>query len=157
MSQADDARYLVAGFWLVRCCERCPLTPARIYFADSEGGNPENHMPDRPYWQGELGGKPYDPFRIMGMLEFLLATPAERSRMRNPPLAPPLPGVTNRRPRLMTAPMAKWKQDRARVISEADYNYRVAVIRWAKQHAPDDPAALDPTKPVDPHHAQTPF
>lgn len=41
-------------------------------------------------------------------------------------------------------------------IDEAEYNYLMATSAYAKQHAPDHPAA-DPMKPIDHMHIKPPF
>jgi hypothetical protein len=45
---------------------------------------------------------------------------------------------------------------RGEPITEADYNFRVADMRWAQQHAPDEPQA-QPRAKIDLMQAKLPF
>lgn len=44
----------------------------------------------------------------------------------------------------------------AHSIDQAEYDYMIAISKWAKANAPNDPAA-NPTKPLDPLTTPIPF
>ena len=128
---------LRAGFWLVRCCRFCPEAPARIWLCEHEPGEPENLM-DRPFWQGQIGLDLTDPAEIWAMLEYLEASPAERAVMERP-LSLRADVRAGRVEAAATAPMAKWKRERARRITAAEYDRQIAWLRWAERHQPAHP------------------
>jgi uncharacterized caspase-like protein len=135
------------GFWMVRCCRHCPEVAARIFLADHEPGLPENKI-DQPYWQGQLGLDLVDPARIWQMVWFCEASPEEKARLADPPLSDRAPR-SRRLPALTTAPLAKWKQERARRIVEFTFDAQIAWLRWAEKNAPNHPEFIY-RKPVDP-------
>jgi hypothetical protein len=51
------------------------------------------------------------------------------------------------------APVGHWKF--AQPISEAEYQHRFAMLRWAEEHRPSDPT-LRPRRRVDPTHLPLP-
>jgi hypothetical protein len=141
---------LKPGFWLVKCCRNCPEVIARIYWCDHEPGVPENKC-DQPYLQGQLGLDLVDPSDIWAMLEFCEASPEQQQFMREPPLSdsPLRPGQEKRLPGLVTAPMSRWKQARARRTTAANFDFEVKWLRWAERNAPNH-HKLAYRKPIDP-------
>jgi hypothetical protein len=128
------------GYWMVRLRRDGPEVPARLFWCDHEPGIPENKL-DRwpmPYLQGQIGTDLADPYEIWAMLEFVEATPAEQRRMANPPPADRAPR-SGRQQALQTAPMAKWRQERARRITEADWRYEIADLEHAQKWRPEEP------------------
>src|SRR5690242_14443850 len=128
---------MTPGFWMVRCCMRCPPVAARIWLCQHEPGEPEN-LVEMPYLQGQLGLDLTDPAQIWEMVAFCEATPAERARLTDPPLSERAPRG-NRSAALQWAPIAKWKRDRARRIIAAEYDRQITWLRWAERHQPAHP------------------
>lgn len=147
-------RGMAAGYWMVRCCRRCPEVPARIWLCSHEPGEPDN-LVDQPYMQGQIGLDLVDPHEIWTMCEFVEASPAEQAAMAAPPLSDRAPR-NGRLPALQTAPMALWKQQRTRRITAAEYERQIARLRWAAATQADDPA-LSYRKPADIRQAAIPF
>ena len=145
---------MTPGHWMVRCCRRCPEVAARIWLCDHEPGEPANVL-DQPYLQGQLGLDLTDPAEIWAMLEFCEASPDARALMTDPPLSHRIP-QHGRAYGWSTAPMALWKQQRARRISARDYERQIAWLGWADRNAPTHP---DYTyrQPVDPTLAPLPI
>lgn len=142
------------GWWMVRCCRDCPMVPARVYWCDHEPDIEDNKV-DQPYLQGQLGLELHDPADIWLMLEFCESTPEQQRLLAEPPLSARDPRGQRDRG-FVTAPMAKWKQDRARRITAEEHAYQIADLAWAKEHAPDEPKA-SPHKRIDLMQAQLPF
>jgi hypothetical protein len=134
------------GFWMVRCCRHCPEVAARIWLCDHEPGDPENTV-DQPYWQGQIGLDLVPPADVWKMLEFCEAEPEEQRQMADPGEVARAPR-SGRRPALTTAPMALWKQQRARRISAAEFEAQIRWLRWAETNAPNRPE-FTYRKPVD--------
>ena len=59
----ENANEPQPGFWLFSFRRNCPEVPARIFWCDSEPGDPENKV-DQPYLQGQIALDLYDPLRI---------------------------------------------------------------------------------------------
>lgn len=135
------------GFWMVRCCRLCPEVCARIWVCDHEPGLPENKL-DQPYWQGQLGLDLVPPDDVWEMVWFAEASPEEQRAMIAPPLSARAP-KSRRLPALVTAPMSKWKQERARRITEAEFAAQIRWLLWAEKHAPHR-HEFNFRKPVDP-------
>lgn len=142
------------GWWMVRCCRRCPEVAARIFVCDHEPGEPENKV-DQPYLQGQIGLDLTDPDDIWAMLEFVEASPAEQAAMIAPAASARAPRY-GRQQGLQTAPMALWKQRRARRISAAEYERQIKWLRWAESNAPAHPD-FTYRRPVDPAQAPLPI
>ncbi|HEX5320603.1 MAG TPA: hypothetical protein VFW46_15675 [Stellaceae bacterium] len=135
------------GHWMVRCCRDCPEVAARIWLCDHEPGEPDNPV-DQPYLQGQIGLDLSDPAEIWAMLEFCEASPEEQRLLAEPPLSDRVPRH-GRRAAFVTAPMAKWKQQRARRITAAEYAHEIAWLRWAGRNATNHPR-LHYRQPVNP-------
>ena len=135
------------GFWLVRCCRFCPEVAARIFVCDYEPGFPE-HKIDRPYLQGQIGLDLVEPERIWEMVEFCEASPAEQAILSRA-LNLRIDVAAGRVARSASAPMARWKRERARRISAADYERQIAWLKWAERHAPTHPE-FQYRRPVNP-------
>lgn len=129
------------GWWMVRCCRGCPEVAARIFLADHEPGQPDNHMPDRPFLQGQIGLDPTPPGEVWVMLEYCEASPADRALMERP-LSLRTDVAAGRVARATTAPMARWKRERARRITEAEYEAQIRWLQWAAKNAPTHPDFL---------------
>lgn len=136
------------GYWMVRCCRGCPEVAARIWVCDHEPGLPENKV-DQPYLQGQLGLDLTDPDDIWAMLEFCEAEPAQQRLFADPPASRRRPARPGRLPGFASAPMSKWKQQRARRITAAEYEAQLRWLHWAERHAPNHPDRLY-RQPVDP-------
>lgn len=122
---------------MLRAVRGGPEVCARLWLCDHEPGAPDNRM-DRPYWQAQIGLDFIPPARVWGMVEFVEATPEQQALLANPPLSSR--GTRDgRKPGFTTAPMAKWKQLRARRISAAEYEAELIWHGWASRNAPDHP------------------
>lgn len=125
------------GHWLVRVVQNGPWVAARLWLCNHEPGEPDNIIDRPPYWRGQIGLDEVPPEEVWEMVAFIEATAAEREAIVNPPLSEREPRG-NREPALQWAPLAKWKQNRARRITKAEFDRRVAIY--------DD--CLDYRKPI---------
>ena len=127
------------GYWMVRCCRFCPLVAARIWRAhtteDPVSGEP---MDRSPHIAARIGLDFVDWRELWLMLEFCEASPEQRRGLIDPPEVERAPR-NGRKPALQWAPLAKWKQERARRITPAQYAAEVAWLKWASCNAPTHP------------------
>lgn len=119
---------------MVKCCRLCPFVAARIWECDHEPYLPDNKV-DQPYWQGQIGLDLTPPLEIWSMCEFCEAAPEQQEALANPPLSARVPRG-NRAPAYQTAPLALWRRDRARRITQAEYEQEVLWLAWASKNAP---------------------
>lgn len=121
---------MTPGYWLVRVGRNTPWVPARLWFDDAEPGVPENKL-DRSrshYPRAMIGLDEVPPEELWAIVAFCEATPEEREALVNPPLSQRQPSG-NRARAFTSAPLAKWKQDRAIRI---DYlAHRAAIALWS--------------------------
>lgn len=75
---------------------------------------------------------------VWSMCEYLEATPEQRAALANPPQSARVPR-NGRSPALLWAPMAKWRQVRARRITEAQYRAEIEWHLWASRNATTHP------------------
>lgn len=136
----------------MRLGRNMPLIPARIWWCSHEPDEPSNEV-DQPFLQGQLGLDLADPAQIWAMLEFCEASPTEQRRMADPAISAP---VGNRRGAFQTAPMSRWKQERARRITAAEFAYQIADLLWTREHASGEPKN-EPRTAIDLMRAPTPF
>lgn len=138
---------MIAGFWMVQVVQRGPFVASRIWLCDHEVGVPENHMPDRPYWQGQLALDLTPPSEIWDMVWFCELPPEEQRAVANPPMSERAPRH-GRSAAFTVAPLALWKQTRARKITEAEFAKQVAWLQWAVRNDPQHQDA-NFRKPID--------
>lgn len=127
----------IAGHWMIRAVRGGPEVCARVWLCDHEPGEPDNIM-DRAHWQGQIGLDLVSPGAILGMVEFCEASPEQQAMLIRPPLSDRVPR-SGRAPAFTTAPMAKWKQARARRITAEEYQRELRWIEWAARNKPDHP------------------
>jgi hypothetical protein len=135
------------GHWMVRCCRFCPEVPTRIWLCDHEPGLPENKV-DQPYLQGQIGLDLVPPADVWAMLEFVEA-PAEQQELFSRPLPLRVDVRAGLAMKPTTAPMAKWKRERARRITPPEFEAGIVWLRWAEKNAPSHPD-FNYRRPIDP-------
>lgn len=91
---------------------------------------------------------------LWGMLEFVEASPEQQQGLVSPPEVSRAPR-NGRKPALMWAPLAKWKQQRAIRITPSQYALEIAWLSWAKNFRPDAPE-LNFRRPTDLRTAPVP-
>lgn len=131
---------------MIRWRRNCPFVAARIWECDHEPGNPENVM-DRSYFQGQIGLDLIPPLVLWAMLEFCEASPEQQAALINPPLSERAPR-NGRAAAFQTAPLAKWRRERAYRITAEQYSAELTWYGWASQNAPDHPEYTY-RKPID--------
>jgi hypothetical protein len=121
------------GYWLMQVVRGGPLTPARLRVLD--------HAPDDPPWNkldrgnlshvlcADVGGEPVPPEIITD--RFLSPTDWRSHKLPS-----------------------HWKF--MQPISEREFSFRVAEIRWAKEHAPRE-AIAEPRQTIDLFQTPPPF
>jgi hypothetical protein len=128
---------MTPGVWMVRCCRHCPEVAARIWLCDHEPGIPENKL-DRPFWQGQIGLDLTPPDDVWAMVWFCEAPREEQARLSKP-LNLRVDVAAGRVARSETAPVALWKRERARRISQGEFGRQIAWLKWAERNAPRHP------------------
>jgi len=143
------------GFWMVRCCKRCPPVAARISWEqtiiDPVSDEP---MVRSPFLVGHIGLELSDWRDVWRLVEYCEASPEQRREMASPPLSARPPRF-NRSPGLMAAPMPIWQRQRARRITGVEYATELEWLSWAAQNAPTHHDFLF-RRPVNPATAQVP-
>lgn len=131
---------------MVRVIRQGPLVAARIWLCDHEPGEAENLM-DRPYVQGQIGLDLMPPLEIWHIVEFAESSPEQRRLLIDPPLSDRVPR-NGRAPAYTTAPLAKWKRERAHRITLEQYLVETEWLAWASKNNPTHPDFLY-RRPVD--------
>jgi hypothetical protein len=134
------------GFWMIRCCRACPPVAARIWECDHEPGEPDNKV-DQPYWQGQIGLTLTPPKEIWAIVEFYESSPEQQHALANPPLSDRVPR-NGRAAAFKTAPMARWRRERAQRITPEYYAREIQWMQWAALNKPSHPD-FTYRKPVD--------
>jgi hypothetical protein len=106
---------MIAWYFVMRVTRFGPLVPCRLWWCDHDPADPENKL-DRGrlslYPRADIAGAEVEPEQMEARLYSL----------------------TDPRP---AQPPTHWRY--AKQISEAEYRWRFASMRWAEQHRPDDP------------------
>jgi hypothetical protein len=140
---------------MVRVGRLCPFVAARIWLAhttaDPVSGEP---MQRSPFLAAQIGLDIVDWREVWAMLEFCEASQMQRHGMVNPPQSDRAPR-NGRQPALQWAPLAKWKQERARRITPAEYAAEISWLSWAQRNRPDHPD-FNFRRPVDLRAAPVP-
>jgi len=107
---------MIAWHFVLRVARFGPLVPGRLYWCDHGPDDPPENKLDRGrlslYPRADIAGLEVDPERL-----------ADR-----------LYSLTDPRP---AQPPSHWRF--AKAISAEEYQWRLASLRWAEQHRPDDP------------------
>lgn len=109
---------------------------------------------DRHHLQGQIGLDLTPPLEIWSMCEYVEASPEQQAALANPPLSARVPRG-NRAPAFQYAPMALWRRDRARRITQAEYEAELTWLAWCQKNRPYHPE-YNWRKPLDRKTAQIP-
>jgi len=143
------------GYWMVRCCKRCPPVAASIQWVQTTEDPHSGEQMDRsPILTGRIGLEISDWRDVWRFLEYCEASPEQQRVMESPPVSTRAPRF-GRSPSLMAAPMPKWQQQRARRITVDEYLLEIKWLRWAQKNAPTHHDFLF-RRPVNPATAQVP-
>ena len=125
---------MIPGFWSVRVINGAPFVPGRIWLCDHEPGEVENKV-DQPFLQGQLALDLTPPADVWEMVAFCEASPDEKAQMIAPSASEHTPSG-GRRQGLEAAPLAKWRQTRARRITAAQWQAEIRWLEWAIRYRP---------------------
>jgi len=124
---------------MVKVRRNCPFVAARIYWeqckVDPVSGEP---MQRSAFLVGQIGLDIVSIADVWAIVEFCEASPEQQATLANPPLSARIPRG-NRAPAFVTAPMSKWRQTRARRITQQEYEAEILWYVWAKNNKPDHP------------------
>lgn len=134
--RADDPR---TGFWSVRVVRNGPYVAARIYLAhtlvDPVSGEP---MDRSPFLAAQIGLDIVSVIDVWSLVEYVESAPEQQAVLANPALSARVPRG-NRAPAFVTAPMSLWRQNRARRITQAEYEAEILWLTWASRNAATHP------------------
>lgn len=95
-------------------------------------------MERSPFLAAQIGLDDADWRRVWELVEYCESSPEQQAALVNPPLSDRTPR-NGRAPALQWAPLAKWKRERARRITEMQYQREVDWLSWAARNKPDHP------------------
>lgn len=143
--KADQPR---PGFWMIRVARNRPFVAARIWLAhtttDPVSGEP---MDRSPFLAAQIGLDIVGWREVWHCVEFCEASPEQQAALVNPPLSVRSPR-NGRAAAFTTAPMAKWRQERAHRITLEQYLVETEWLAWASKNNPTHPDFLY-RRPVD--------
>lgn len=124
---------------MIRVVRNGPFVAARIYLAhtthDPETGDP---MERSPHLAGQIGLDHVDWREVWIAVEYCESSPEQQAALVNPPLSDRTPR-NGRAAAYKTAPMAKWRRERAYRIAEVHYEAELSWLSWARRNAPEHP------------------
>lgn len=143
-----EAQSPYPGFWMLRVVYNGPLVAARIYLAHTTADPVSGEPMDRsPHVAAQVGLDDVDWREVWHLVEFCEASPEQQRLLIDPPLSDRAPR-NGRAAAFKSAPLAKWKRERAGRIGPQRYRAEVEWLGWAAKNAPTHPDFLY-RRPVD--------